>query len=235
MRRRLVDQNDCRTTDLAALGAHGPIDLHWLQFSGAIWYPMVYEETPEHLRELCDAKVESQFARAMRYVEALGARAVVPSAGPPCFLDPELFGFNVIDGDELSIFPDQRAFLDRLRRTGTGQRTAEHPRHGDRRHRRLVDRHPPAARRRRSSGSSPTSASTSSATPATGRRGSPTRRRAGWRRPPTCSSACGRGGSRCWRWHRPCGRRSVRRRSCAPATLERADRLPQRRGSGLDG
>ena len=39
----LVNQNDCRTNDLAQLRAHGPVDLHWLQFSGAIWYPMVYE------------------------------------------------------------------------------------------------------------------------------------------------------------------------------------------------
>ena len=54
----------------------------------------------------------------MRYVENVDARAVVPSAGPPCFLDPELFGLNMIDGDELSIFPDQRAFLDRLDRAG---------------------------------------------------------------------------------------------------------------------
>ena len=43
----------------------------------------------------------------MRYVENVDARAVVPSAGPPCFLDAELFGLNMIDGDELSIFPDQ--------------------------------------------------------------------------------------------------------------------------------
>ena len=111
---RLVNQNDCRTSDLDALRAHGPVDLHWLQFSGAIWYPMVYHETPERMRELIDLKVESQFARAMRYVEALDARAVAPSAGPPCFLDPDLFAFNVIRGDELSIFPDQREFLRRL-------------------------------------------------------------------------------------------------------------------------
>ena len=64
------------------------------------------------------AKVDSQLARAMRYVEAVGARAVVPSAGPPCFLDPELFHLNVIDGDEPSIFCDQRTFLDRLARSG---------------------------------------------------------------------------------------------------------------------
>ncbi len=111
---RLVNQNDCRTNDLLALRNHGPVDLHWLQYSGAIWYPMVYQESPERMRELIDAKVDSQFARAMRYVETIGARAIVPSAGPPAFLDPDLFQFNVIDGDELSIFPDQVSFMDML-------------------------------------------------------------------------------------------------------------------------
>lgn len=115
---RIVNQNDCRTSDLGALLAHGPVDLHWLQFSGAIWYPMVYEETPERMRELVDAKVDSQFTRALKYVQSLDARAVVPSAGPPCFLDPELFQFNRIDGDELSIFPDQRSFIELLERDG---------------------------------------------------------------------------------------------------------------------
>jgi len=115
---RIVDQNDCRTTDLDALRAHGPVDLHWLQYSGAIWYPMVYELATDEMRRLVDAKVESQLARAMRYVESVGARAVVPSAGPPCFLDPELFHLNIVDGDELSIFVDQPAFLHRLARSG---------------------------------------------------------------------------------------------------------------------
>ena len=117
-RSRVVNQNDCRTNDLNALNAHGPVDLHWLQYSGAIWYPMVYEESPERMRELIDAKVDSQLTRAMRYVEAIGARAVVPSAGPPAFLDLELFGFNMITGDELSIFPDQRVFMQRLAAAG---------------------------------------------------------------------------------------------------------------------
>ncbi len=110
----LVNQNDCRTNDLAQLAAHGPVDLHWLQFSGAIWYPMVYEIPDDEKAELCRAKVKAQFARAMRYVENVDARAVVPSAGPPCFLDPELFGLNMIDGDEMSIFPDQTVFLSML-------------------------------------------------------------------------------------------------------------------------
>ena len=114
----LVNQNDCRTNDLGQLSAHGPVDLHWLQFSGAIWYPMVYEMPDAQKKQLCEAKVEAQFARAMRYVEKIGARAIVPSAGPPCFLDDDLFGLNMIDGTELSIFPDQTAFLAKLAADG---------------------------------------------------------------------------------------------------------------------
>lgn len=115
---RLVNQNDCRTTDLGALRSHGPVDLHWLQYSGAIWYPMVYDLPEDEKRALCEAKVEHQFARAMRYVEALDARAIVPSAGPPVFLDDDLFHLNVIKGTEPSIFPDQRSFLATLARHG---------------------------------------------------------------------------------------------------------------------
>jgi UDP-MurNAc hydroxylase len=115
---RLLDQNDCRLHDLAAVTAHGPIDCHWLQYSGAIWYPMVYEMEPEAMRAACEAKVEAQFARAVRYVTAVAAAVVIPSAGPPCFLDPDLAGFNVITGDEPSIFPDASRFLTRLARDG---------------------------------------------------------------------------------------------------------------------
>ena len=115
---RLVNQNDCRTHDPAALAVHGRVDQHWLQYSGAIWYPMVYDEPDTLRRDQARAKVASQFARAEQYVAAVGATAVVPSAGPPCFLDDELFAFNMIDGDEISIFPDQSVFLERLAHDG---------------------------------------------------------------------------------------------------------------------
>jgi UDP-MurNAc hydroxylase len=115
---RLVNQNDCRTGDLGALSVHGPVDMHWLQYSGAIWYPMVYDEPRETLMQQARTKVESQFARSMKYVSLVDARVVVPSAGPPCFLDEDLFSANMITGDELSIFPDQTEFIKRLKATG---------------------------------------------------------------------------------------------------------------------
>ncbi|MFM7762632.1 MAG: Rieske (2Fe-2S) protein, partial [Acidimicrobiaceae bacterium] len=103
---------------LDALRSHGPIDLHWLQYSGAIWYPMVYEQDAKTKLDLALAKVESQFTRALKHVERLNARAVVPSAGPPCFLDEDLFHLNMITGNETSIFPDQTKFLERLQNLG---------------------------------------------------------------------------------------------------------------------
>jgi len=63
---RLVNQNDCRLHDPGALSRHGPVDMQWLQYSGAIWYPMVYDLPDDERRELAAAKVESQFARAVR-------------------------------------------------------------------------------------------------------------------------------------------------------------------------
>ncbi len=115
---RLLNMNDCRVHELAALTAGGPIDQQWLQYSGAIWYPMVYDMPEEEKRAAVAQKIDAQFTRATRYVEAVAARVVVPSAGPPCFLDPELFGMNVIDGDELSIFPDATVFLAHLSARG---------------------------------------------------------------------------------------------------------------------
>jgi len=115
---RLVNQNDCRTHDPKALASHGAVDQHWLQFSGAIWYPMVYDEPANVRRQQAKEKVISQFSRAEQYVSSVNATVVVPSAGPPCFLDPELFGFNMITGDEISIFPDQTHFIDRLTQLG---------------------------------------------------------------------------------------------------------------------
>ena len=115
---RVLNQNDCRPHDPSVFHTDGPVDLHWLQFSGAIWYPMVYEETTETKKAQAAAKIEAQFARAIQYVRAVDARAVAPSAGPPCFLDPDLAPYNMVTGDELSIFPDQREFLRRLHGDG---------------------------------------------------------------------------------------------------------------------
>jgi UDP-MurNAc hydroxylase len=115
---RLLNQNDARPAELSAFTDLGPIDAYLVQFSGAIWFPMVYELPKRAKQALGKTKRDRQFDRTLRYVEEAGARFVFPTAGPPCFLDEELWGFNDIFDDESNIFPDQRVYLDWLASQG---------------------------------------------------------------------------------------------------------------------
>jgi UDP-MurNAc hydroxylase len=115
---RIYDQNDSRPVDFERIRAFGALDAHFLQFSGAIWYPMVYQFPPQMLAALGRKKRENGMARALRYVQECGASFVVPSAGPPCFLDDDLFYLNDVDRDPTNTFPDQTVFLDYLREHG---------------------------------------------------------------------------------------------------------------------
>ncbi len=117
-RHRVLNQNDARPAELDAFTELGPIDAYLVQFSGAIWFPMVYELPERAKQALGLAKRERQFDRTLRYLDECRARFVFPTAGPPCFLDEELWGFNDIFGDESNIFPDQRVFLDWLAAKG---------------------------------------------------------------------------------------------------------------------
>lgn len=115
---RLLNVNDARPTDPDRLLALGPIDLLFWQFSGAIWYPMVYDLPPRAKRVLAHKKRVNQLARAYRYLELFEPRHAVPSAGPPCFLDQDLFEENDLHDDPDNIFPDQTVFVDYVRERG---------------------------------------------------------------------------------------------------------------------
>ena len=106
----LLNQNDARPSDLGAFETLGHVDLHLLQFSGAIWFPMVYELPQRAKQALGQQKRERQFDRTLRYIDDLKADYVFPIAGPPCFLDEELWAFNDIFEDPANIFPDQMVF-----------------------------------------------------------------------------------------------------------------------------
>ena len=115
---RIYDQNDSRPVDLDALIGFGPYDAHLLQFSGAIWYPMVYLYPPRMMEALGRKKRENEMARALRYASEINASYVVPSAGPPCFLDDDLFGLNDFDRDPVNTFPDASVFLEYMQANG---------------------------------------------------------------------------------------------------------------------
>jgi UDP-MurNAc hydroxylase len=111
---RIFNQNDSRPIDLEPLEQFAPLDAHFLQFSGAIWFPMVYNFHPKVKDAQGRKKRQTEMARAHRYVTQVNAANVFPSAGPPCFLDHELFWFNDFDRDPANTFPDQTVFLEYL-------------------------------------------------------------------------------------------------------------------------
>jgi UDP-MurNAc hydroxylase len=112
---RVYNQNDSRPVSSGPIEQFGPLHGHFLQYSGAIWYPMVYD-FPERMKETVGRrKRRNGMARAMKYVDQFQAARVFPFAGPPCFLDDDLFDLNDFDGSETNVFPDQFAFLEYLR------------------------------------------------------------------------------------------------------------------------
>ena len=113
------NMNDARPIDLDVLAeGFGHVDVHMLQYSGAIWYPMVYDMPARAKEAFGTQKRQRQMDRCRQYIAQVGATWVIPSAGPPCFLDPELRDLNDDHGDPANIFPDQLVFLDQMRRNG---------------------------------------------------------------------------------------------------------------------
>lgn len=127
------NMNDARPIDLDVIADQfGHVDVHMLQYSGAIWYPMVYDIPKRSKANFAAQKRQRGMDRARSYIEQVGATWVIPSAGPPMFLDDDLFALNDfgsgIDsadagnarpGDVTSIFPDQETFLEQMRIHGT--------------------------------------------------------------------------------------------------------------------
>ena len=140
---RIFNQNDARPVHLDPIHEFVPYDVHLTQFSGAIWYPMVYRFPKSMKDALGKKKRETQMARALRYTHQVGATYVIPTAGPPCFLDDALWAFNDFGDDPANIFPDPMVFLDFMRANGSdngclmipesvatirpGELTIEHP------------------------------------------------------------------------------------------------------------
>ncbi|MGH3844159.1 MAG: Rieske 2Fe-2S domain-containing protein [Pseudonocardiaceae bacterium] len=121
----LLNQNDAHPLDIEALREFGDVHAYFTQFSGAIWWPMVYDLPQSAKREFAMRKRAGQSDRALRYIDEVGAAQVFPTAGPPCFLDEELFHLNGhglnrhgVDGE--SIFTDQVEFLAELRAARPG-------------------------------------------------------------------------------------------------------------------
>lgn len=115
---RILNLNDAHPRELEPVRQLGRLDGLFLQFSGAIWYPVVYEFPAATKARLGAQKRLAEMRRASLFIRELNPRAIFPVAGPPAFLDDDLFSLNDLDRDESNIFPDQTVFLEHLALSG---------------------------------------------------------------------------------------------------------------------
>ena len=90
-------------------------DLNWIkdrykvkylfkQFSGASWYPIVYDFDEQTKQQLSDEKRLFKYETIHNIINELGVKYYIPFAGPPCFLGKDNFKYNF--GDHTT-FPNQ--------------------------------------------------------------------------------------------------------------------------------
>lgn len=100
---RFLDLNDCNTP---MSEIPGEIDILAAQFSGAMWYPNCYDYPPQVMQQKVRDVRDDLMDTLHRKVALTGARWYVPSAGPACFLAPDLAPYNDRDSTIFPIWED---------------------------------------------------------------------------------------------------------------------------------
>jgi len=110
---RFLNINDCKIHDrLPRIRMdEGKIDAFAAQFSGATWHPVCYDYDEKTYQRISRKKMFSKFEATARAIEAVQPDVFLPSAGPPCFLDPQLFPINF---QAINIFPRNAQLIDFL-------------------------------------------------------------------------------------------------------------------------
>jgi len=92
---RLFNETDCKLAfgDLQRLGQLG-IDIGFYMFSGANWYPMMYDYPEEVMLELVSRRRGALLRSLVQRVKLTKPRFAIPAAGPCTVLAPELLWLN---------------------------------------------------------------------------------------------------------------------------------------------
>jgi UDP-MurNAc hydroxylase len=109
-----LNMNDCKLFDVLHEIVHedGPITVFACQFTGATWHPTCYDYPIEEYEAVSTRKLMTKFELVARAIELLQPGVYMPSAGPVCFLDPELFHLNT---QSVNIFPRATKFISYLK------------------------------------------------------------------------------------------------------------------------
>ncbi|KTD66573.1 CMP-N-acetylneuraminate monooxygenase [Legionella santicrucis] len=102
--------NDCKLHEKLEkiVRLHGKIDVFAAQFSGAIWHPVCYDMPLKDYQRVSLKKRMNKFSIVARAIETVNPTFYIPSAGPPCFLDPMLAHINF---EKINIFPKAPEYL----------------------------------------------------------------------------------------------------------------------------
>jgi UDP-MurNAc hydroxylase len=101
---RVLNETDCKLSyvDLQFIGQRG-IDIGFYMFSGANWYPTMYDYPADVQRDLVSRRRESLLRSFVQRIKITKPRIAVPAAGPCTVLDPDRLWLN---SKERGIFID---------------------------------------------------------------------------------------------------------------------------------
>jgi len=118
-----LNLNDCRVNDAlpAIRREEGSIDVLATQFSGANWHPVCYDYPAPRYEAISKKKVMAKFHGVAQGIKTISPTFYLPTAGPPCFLDPTLLPINF---QPTNIFPQAWAITRYLERRFPGATTA---------------------------------------------------------------------------------------------------------------
>lgn len=110
---RVFNETDCKLgfEDLTRIGNLG-IDIGFYMFSGANWYPMMYDFPEPTMRDLVRRRRRSLLRSLVQRVRLTKPRVAVPAAGPCTVLDPALLWLN---DEAKGIFVDPEIAVQELR------------------------------------------------------------------------------------------------------------------------
>jgi UDP-MurNAc hydroxylase len=108
----VFNETDCKLNyaDLQRLGERG-IDIGFYMFSGANWYPMMYDYPDDLQRMLVDQRRRALLRSLVQRVKVTKPRIIVPAAGPCTVLHPDRLWLN---SAERGIFIDPQAAMTAL-------------------------------------------------------------------------------------------------------------------------
>jgi UDP-MurNAc hydroxylase len=115
---RLLNETDCKLSysDLERIGRKR-LDIGFYMFSGANWYPMMYDYPEDIQQDLVQKRRRSLLRSFVQRIKLTKPRVAVPAAGPCTVLDPELRWLN---SNDRSIFIDPEEAIAALKIANIG-------------------------------------------------------------------------------------------------------------------